>query len=140
MFASDTFFDFLRRYSDSAVSCNDNASVVEVKFGYIFFGVTMEYEGAIAGSAKYFAAPLIEKYIRNDDESARYKVKKDGGDHGDGFAETHFIGDEAAATLRFAIIFFGDTPFNAIILMLFKVNTGFIDKPTELIHNVLLLL
>ena len=140
MFASDAFFDVLRWYSDSAVSCDDNASVVEVKFGYLLFGVTMEYEGAISGGAIYFAAPLVEKYIRDNDEGTRCKVKKDGGDHGDGLAETHFISDEAAATLRFGIIFFGDTPLNAIILMLFKVNTSFVDKPTELIHNVLLLL
>ena len=119
MFASDAFFDVLRWYSDSAVSCNDNASVVEVNFGYIFFGVTMEYEGAIASSAIYFAAPLIEKYIRDNDEGARCKVKKDGGDHGDGLAETHFIGDEASPNPRrfVSVMFVVDAPFDAVKLV-----------------------
>jgi len=97
--------------------------------------VSVEDQGFMSGGAHYFVAPLVDEHTGEDDEGAGQKVGDTGADGHNGFAESHFVGDETAVYGLVFARFVVDTPLNAVELVLLKRNIGMGDKAAEAVHR-----
>jgi hypothetical protein len=65
--------------------------------------------------------PLLDKRDWQDDEGACAKVLKQHANHGNGFAQTHFIGNDASGVAGKLIV---ATPGDAFLLVILVVQLG----------------
>jgi hypothetical protein len=95
----------------------------------------VEDQGFMSGGAQYFAVPLSDEHAGEDDEGPGQKVGDTGADGHNGFAESHFVGDETTVYEGVLTHFVVDTPLNAVELVLLKRNVGMRDKAAEAVHR-----